>query len=176
LSQIKDSAAASTHNRVARACGAYLVEGAAVFRNILVPTDGSKLSQKAVRQAIALAEQTKAKLTVLHVYPRFSGSPYGTFGPAEDVLEEAHKRQARAEADVLFASVKKQADAAGVASDTVLAENNDVWRQIIGTAKKKKCDVICMASHGRRGLSGVLLGSETHKVLTHSDLPVLVLR
>jgi len=60
-----------------------------VFKNILVPTDGSKLSQKAVRQAIALAGEPKAKITVLHVYPRFSGSPYGTFGPAEDVLEEA---------------------------------------------------------------------------------------
>ena len=57
-----------------------------------------------------------------------------------------------------------------------LAENNDVWKTIISIAKKKKCDLICMASHGRRGLSGVLLGSETHKVLTHSDLPVLVLR
>jgi len=176
LSQIKNFAAAPAHNRDGRACGAYLGEEAAVFRNILVPTDGSKLSQKAVRQALALAEQSKAKLTVLHVYPRFSGSPYGTFGPAEDVLEEAHKRQARAEADALFASVKKQADAAGVASDTVLAENNDVWKTIISIAKKKKCDLICMASHGRRGLSGVLLGSETHKVLTHSDLPVLVLR
>ena len=58
----------------------------------------------------------------------------------------------------------------------MLAENNDVWKTIIATAKKKKCDLICMASHGRRGLSGVLLGSETHKVLTHTDLPVLVLR
>ena len=147
-----------------------------VFKHILVPTDGSKLSHKAVRQAIALASEAKGKITVLHVYPRFSGSPYGTFGPAEDVLEDAHKRQAQAEADALFASVKKQADAAGIASDTVLAENNDVWKTIIGTARKKKCDLICMASHGRRGLSGVLLGSETHKVLTHSDLPVLVLR
>jgi nucleotide-binding universal stress UspA family protein len=147
-----------------------------VFKNILVPTDGSKLSQKAVRQAIALASESQGKITALHVYPRFSGSPYGTFGPAEDVLEEAHKQQARAEADALFAPVKKQADAAGIASETVLAENNDVWKTIIATAKKKKCDLICMASHGRRGFSGVLLGSETHKVLTHSDLPVLVLR
>ena len=147
-----------------------------MFKNILVPTDGSKLSQKAVRQAIALALESKGKITALHVYPRFSGSPYGTFGPAEEVLEDAHKRQARAEADALFAPVKKQADAAGIASETVLAENNDVWKTIIATARKRKCDLICMASHGRRGLSGVLLGSETHKVLTHSDLPVLVLR
>ena len=147
-----------------------------MFRNILVPTDGSKLSQKAVKEAIELAKQTGAKVTALHVYPRFSGSPYGTFGPAEDVLEEAHKNQRRAEGDSIFAAVRKLTEPAGVAFESVLVESNDVWKQIIATAKKKKCDLICMASHGRRGFSGVLLGSETHKVLTHSELPVLVLR
>jgi nucleotide-binding universal stress UspA family protein len=147
-----------------------------MFKNILVPTDGSKLSQKAVKEATELAKVTNAKITALHVYPRFSGSPYGTFGPAEDVLEEAHKNQSRAEGDQLFAGVRKITDGAGVGLDTVLAESNDVWKQIIATAKKKKCDLICMASHGRRGVSGVLLGSETNKVLTHSDIPVLVLR
>jgi nucleotide-binding universal stress UspA family protein len=147
-----------------------------MFKNILVPTDGSKLSQKAVKEAIELAKFGNARMTALHVYPKFSGSPYGTFGPAEDVLEEAHKNQARAEADQLFGAIRKLADAAGIALDPVLVESNDVWKQVIATAKKKKCDLICMASHGRRGISGVLLGSETHKVLTHSDLPVLVLR
>jgi nucleotide-binding universal stress UspA family protein len=147
-----------------------------MFKHILVPTDGSKLSQKAVKEAIELAKETSAKVTALHVYPKFAGSPYGTFGPAEDVLEEAHKNQARAEGDALFAGIRKLTDAAGVTLDSVLVESNDVWKQVIATAKKKKCDLICMASHGRRGFSGVLLGSETHKVLTHSDLPVLVLR
>jgi nucleotide-binding universal stress UspA family protein len=147
-----------------------------MFKNILVPTDGSKLSSKAVKEAIELAKQTKAKVTALHVYPKFSGSPYGTFGPAEDILEEAHKNQARAEGDSMFAGIQKLTDAAGVQLESVLVESNDVWKQIIGTAKKKKCDLICMASHGSRGISGVLLGSETHKVLTHSELPVLVLR
>ena len=147
-----------------------------MFKNILVPTDGSKLSQKAVKEAIELAQQSGAKITALHVYPKFSGSPYGTFGPAEDVLEEAHKNQRRADGDSIFAAVRKLADNAGITFESVLAESNDVWKQIIATAKKKKCDLICMASHGRRGLSGVLLGSETHKVLTHSELPVLVLR
>ena len=147
-----------------------------MFKHILVPTDGSKLSQKAVKEAIELAKETSAKVTALHVYPKFAGSPYGTFGPAEDVLEEAHKNQARAEGDALFAGIRKLTDAAGVTLDAVLVESNDVWKQVIATAKKKKCDLICMASHGRRGFSGVLLGSETHKVLTHSDLPVLVLR
>ena len=147
-----------------------------MFNNILVPSDGSSLSQRAVKEAIALAKVTGAKLTVLHIYPKFSGSPYGTFGPAEDVLEEAHDRQARESSDKLFESIKKQADAAGVSFASVLVESNDVWKQIIAVAKKRKCDLICMASHGRRGVSGVLLGSETHKVLTHSDIPVLVLR
>jgi len=147
-----------------------------MFKNILVPTDGSKLSQKAVKEAIELAQQSGAKVTALHVYPKFSGSPYGTFGPAEDVLEEAHKNQRRADGDAIFAAVRKLADNAGITFESVLAESNDVWKQIIATAKKKKCDLICMASHGRRGLSGVLLGSETHKVLTHSELPVLVVR
>jgi nucleotide-binding universal stress UspA family protein len=147
-----------------------------MFKNILVPTDGSKLSQKAIREAILLAKDAHGKVTALHVYPKFSGSPYGTYGPAEDILETAHENQAVAEGDKLFAGVRKLADAAGVAMESVLAQNNDVWKQVIATAKKSKCDLICMASHGRRGLSGVLLGSETNKVLTHSELPVLVLR
>ncbi len=147
-----------------------------MFKNILVPTDGSKLSQKAVKEAIDLARDSKAKVTALHVFPKFSGSPYGTFGPSEDILEEAHLNQANAEGERLFAALRKSADAAGVPFDAVLVENNDVWKQVISTAKKKKCDLICMASHGRRGLAGVVLGSETNKVLTHSDIPVLVLR
>ena len=72
--------------------------------------------------------------------------------------------------------MKKSTDAAGVALETALVESKDVWNQIIAVAKKKKCDLICMASHGRRGLSAVVLGSETNKVLTHSAIPVLVLR
>jgi nucleotide-binding universal stress UspA family protein len=147
-----------------------------MFTNILVPTDGSKLSQKAIGQAIALASESKGKVTALHVFPKFAGSPYGTFGPAEDVLEEAHQRQAQAEGDRLFAAFHKSADKAGVPFDGLLIESHEVWTQVIATAKKKKCDLICMASHGRRGLSGVLLGSETNKVLTHSEIPVLVLR
>ena len=147
-----------------------------MFRNILVPTDGSKLSQKATQEAILLAKLSGAKLIALHVYPKFLGSPYGTFGPAEDILAEAHENQHQAEAEKLFTGIKKQASAAGVALDTALVQSNDVYTQIIATAKKKKCDLICMASHGRRGLAGFVLGSETHKVLTHSAIPVLVLR
>ena len=123
-----------------------------------------------------LAKFTRAKLIALHVYPKFLGSPYGTFGPSEDILAEAHVNQHEAEAGKLFAEIMKLASAAGVALDTALVQSNDVHTQIIAMAKKKKCDLICMASHGRRGLVGVVLGSETHKVLTHSGIPVLVVR
>ena len=147
-----------------------------MFATILVPTDGSKLSQKAVEQAILLAKVTGAKLIALHVYSKFPGSPYGTFGAAEDVLAEAHVRQHEAEAGKIFADIKNRADAAGVALDTALVGSDDVYKVIAAVARKKKCDLICMASHGRRGLAGVVLGSETHKVLTHSTIPVLVVR
>ena len=115
-----------------------------MFKNILVPTDGSKLSQKAVKEAIDLAQESKSKVTALHVFPKFSGSPYGTFGPSEDILEEAHRNQAQAEGARLFTALQKSADAAGVPFESVLVENNEVWKQIIATAKKKKCDLICM--------------------------------
>ena len=147
-----------------------------MFKKILVPTDGTKLSQKAVQTATRLAKETGAKVVAVHVYPKFSGSPYGNFGPSEDIIAEAHEKQHGAEAEKLFAGVKKLADIAGVELDTALVEGNDVHKEIIAVAKKKKCDLICMASHGRRGLSGVVLGSETQKVLTHSAIPVLVLR
>jgi len=147
-----------------------------MYKNILVPSDGSRLSKKAVQGAIALAKVTGAKVVALHVYPKFSGSPYGTFGPPEDVVAEAHSRQHKAESEQIFDEARKVAGTAGVALDTVVVESDDVYKQIIGTAKKKKCDLVFMASHGRRGLSGMVLGSETHKVLTHSTIPVLVLR
>lgn len=147
-----------------------------MFKTILVPTDGSKLSQAAVKHAIELAKVASARLVGLHVHHKFHGSPYGTFGPSEDVLEKAHKRYAKDQAEELLAKIKEKADAAGVAFDSVAVESDDVWKQIIATAKKKKCDLICMASHGRRGLSGLVPGSETVKVLTHSNVPVLVLR
>jgi nucleotide-binding universal stress UspA family protein len=147
-----------------------------MYRRILVPTDGSRLSQRAVEHAIALAKAIGASLVVLHAYPKFLGSPYGTFGPAAEVLAEAHARQERAQAEALFAGIRRSAQTAGIKLETVVVEASDVYRQIIAVARKQRCDLICMASHGRRGLSAIVLGSETTKVLTHGNLPVLVLR
>ena len=147
-----------------------------MFKRILVPTDGTELSQKAAKRALELAKMTHAKLVALHVLPRFSDSRAGMFGAAAKASDSTYDRQAKAEAQRWFAAIKQQADSAGVEFEAVLIESNEVWSAIILAANKKKCDLICMASHGRRGLSGILLGSETNKVLTHSRVAVLVLR
>ena len=147
-----------------------------MFKRILLPTDGSRLSQKALVKAIELARLSHATLVALHVRPRFSDSPYGIYRPHEESVETAYDRAVKAASDRLFAQITQRAEAAGVAVEPALVSSNDVWRAIIAAASRKKCDVICMASHGRRGLSALVLGSETIKVLTHSRVPVLVLR
>ncbi len=147
-----------------------------MFNSILVPTDGSKLSQKAIEKAILLASTTGASLVALHVYPKFGGGPYGTVGHAKDAMADVHMRHHEAQAAKMFDGVARLASAADVKLDCVLAEGDDVHQQILAVARKRRCDLICMASHGRRGLAGVVLGSETQKVLTHSALPVLVVR
>jgi nucleotide-binding universal stress UspA family protein len=147
-----------------------------IFQKILVPTDGSRLSEKAVDKAIAIAKASGGMIVAMHVYPRFGGSPYGTFGPSADILAEAHVRQQQFQAEKMFAAIEQQSRAANVLVDTILVESDDVHREIIAVAKRRKCDLICMASHGRRGVAGIVLGSETQKVLTHSAIPVLVLR
>lgn len=145
-----------------------------MFRNILVPTDGSEFSRHAIEQGIELAKLSGGKITALHVAKPFRGSPYGTFGPSEDVLEQGHARREHDTADHLFEDIVTMARNAGVVADTVLSTGRDVYREIVATAASNHCDLICMASHGRHGLSGVLLGSETQKVLTHVTTPVLV--
>jgi nucleotide-binding universal stress UspA family protein len=147
-----------------------------MFKCILVPTDGSLLSDKAVATTIDLAGVTGGAIVALHVFPTRFDSPYGVFEVSREVLAEAHRAQAAARGDRIFAAIGKKAAAAGVGFTGVLVENDDVWQAVLAVAKKRKCDAICMASHGRRGIAGVVLGSETHKVLTHSRLPVLVLR
>jgi len=147
-----------------------------MFTTILAPTDGSALSQKAVEQAVLLAKMTGAKLIALHVYSKFPGTPYGTYGPTKDFFAEAYTRQHETEAKEIFARIRTLASAAGVELDTALVESNEIYAQIIAVANRTRCDLICMASHGRRGLSGAVLGSETNKVLTHSKTPVLVFR
>jgi nucleotide-binding universal stress UspA family protein len=146
-----------------------------MYQRILICTDGSTLSDKAVKSGIALAAGLDAEIvafTVVDFYPQsyFEGAVALT---AKEV--DAIEKQWREKAQGVLDDVQKLAHARDVKTTTVLGQGN-VADSIIKAAKKHKCDLIVMASHGRKGMARVLLGSETLSVLTHTSLPVLVLR
>jgi nucleotide-binding universal stress UspA family protein len=145
-----------------------------MFKHLLVPTDGSVLSEAAVQMAVALARETGARVTGVHVVPEFHVLAYG----AEMLVdtEERFIRGARQHADDYLKAIAKVAAESGVECDTVATTRAHPYEGIIGTAKQQGCDLIVMASHGRGGVRALLLGSETQKVLTHSQIPVLVVR
>lgn len=145
-----------------------------MFKHLLLPTDGSPQSEDAIRQGIALAKETQARVTGIHVVPEFHVFTYRT-----DMLEDTraeYVRDSQAQAAKILQSVENAARDAGVPCDTVCAVSDEPYEAIIRTADEKGCDLIAMASHGRKGLKGLLVGSETQKVLTHSHQPVIVLR
>lgn len=147
-----------------------------MFNRILVATDGSELSNKAVASAITLASLHKAELVVLTVVPRYATSYFeGAVSFSPDEVGAIEKRWAD-DAQERLSAVAAQAQAAGVKAQTVVHNASVVAEAIIRIAQKHQCDLIVMASHGRKGIQRVLLGSETLDVLTHSNLPVLVLR
>ena len=145
-----------------------------MYKHILIPTDGSELSKKAVDHGIGLAKALNAKVTAVTV-----SEPFHVFavepGMLTDTPDEYEKRIAALAGKYLKAA-KDAATAAGVACDVVQVEHEHPYETIIDTARKRGCDAIVMASHGRRGVSAVVLGSETVKVLTHSNIPVVVVR
>lgn len=146
-------------------------------KHILVPTDGSKLSLKAIGHAAALAKATGARLTGLYVMAPFSPSMYGEAAVyVPEMTRKRYEELAQREADKALEALAKAAKAAGVKLKGITATHFRPWEGIVGAARAKKCDLIVMASHGRKGLAGLVLGSETTKVLTHSKVPVLVCR
>lgn len=148
-----------------------------MFKHILLPTDGSKLSGRAVQFGIAFAKSIKAKVTTVHVVPEFQMvMDEGFVSPMGADMKRRFENDAREHARKLLAKVEKAAATAGVKCEAVAVVSDLPFQKIIETAKEKKCDLIMMASHGRKGLSSLLLGSETAKVLTHSKIPVLVVR
>jgi nucleotide-binding universal stress UspA family protein len=147
-----------------------------MFKHILVTTDGTKLSAKAVKIAVGVAAGLGAKVTGLHVLPATTYDFVGDIVTTRLLTAaEARERESKASATV-FKDLEKLAVGAGVSFDGKCTTSDDVYGSIIATAKKNRCDCIVMASHGRRGLAGLIIGSETHKVLTHSSIPVLVCR
>ena len=138
-----------------------------MFKNILIPTDGSENSQRAVLH--------QGRITGIHVIPDYHLliAYEGAFDP---ITEERIEEEARSRAESYLAYVRKAAEEAGVPCDTVCETSDHPYDAILKTADNKNCDLILMTSHGRKGLAAVLLGSETRKVLTHTRVPVLVVR
>lgn len=145
-----------------------------MFKHLLVSTDGSALSEAAIQMAVTFAKESGAKVTGLHVIPEFHVLAYGTEMIADE--EERVIQSARQRADEYLAVFAKAAAQAGVECATVATSHAHPYEAIIHVATERKCDLIVMASHGRRGMRSLLLGSETQKVLTHSRIPVLVVR
>lgn len=147
-----------------------------MFKNVLIPTDGSKLSAKAIKSGVAFARSVNAQITGCHVVEPFRPYYFGDYIPPDMPTAEEFERHAREAGEKYLEQLETAARAAGLkyAGSVIIADTP--YAGIIDAAKKGKCDLIFMASHGRRGLSGILLGSETHKVLTHSKIPVLVYR
>jgi nucleotide-binding universal stress UspA family protein len=145
-----------------------------MFKHLLVPTDGSAMSMGAVRMAVGLAKEFDAKITGIHVIPEFHLLTYDTELLADTRTE--HARHARNHAERYLAFIEQAATDAAVLCETTWLVNDHPYEAIVNTAQERHCDLIVMASHGRRGMEGLLIGSETQKVLIHSRIPVLVYR
>src|SRR5262245_33069753 len=147
-----------------------------MFKHILLPTDGSPVSDKAVRRGIEFAKKIRERITALHVVPDFRFMAEEGITPLNPALKKRFRDEGHAHAKKILEAVAKRARARGVRCAIVSATSDLPYQEIVSTAKRQKCDLIMMASHGRRGLSSLLPGSETSKVLTHSRVPVLVVR
>ncbi len=147
-----------------------------MFKHILVPTDGSALSEGATRKAVDFARESGARITFFYARPDYPIAFYGEGALIDPTTPEKFAQMTDKQAKDILAAAAALAKAAGVASDGTAIVSDVPYQAIIDAATASGCDLIFMASHGRRGLSGLLLGSETQKVLTHSKIPVLVYR
>ena len=147
-----------------------------MYKNILVATDGTRLSGKAITHAIALAKALGAGLTAFYASPDYPLPVYAEGAIVEPMTRREYAAICKDEADRILGAVAAKAKSARVAFNAVHVVNSTPWRAILAAARKHRCDVVVMASHGRRGVSAMLLGSETQKVLTHSKIPVVVVR
>jgi nucleotide-binding universal stress UspA family protein len=147
-----------------------------MYKSILVPTDGSRLSAQAVKTAVKLARTLSARVTGIYVIPPYVAPRYVEGMSLGTVTSAGYREAVKREGGRALKAIESAARAAGVPCSSALLAAETPWEGVLKAAKAKRCDLVVMASHGRRGLSGLLLGSETHKVLTHSKIPVLVCR
>jgi len=148
-----------------------------MFTHILIPTDGSKLAAKGAKAGIKLAQALGARVTAVYVIQPYAPAMYGEaaiYVPA--VSPREYKKASEQAAKKALAALEIEARTAGVPCASVFVEDPQPWGGILRVARSKKCDAIAMASHGRGGLGGLILGSETQRVLARSKIPVLVTR
>ena len=151
-----------------------------MFKHILVPTDGSELSKNMVKRAVSFAKEAGAKITAFNAKPEYP-LPLLAYSAAEmdrsAVAKPEHfDENAEKEAQKILGEIEKLCQKSGVACAKLTKTSDHVYQAIIEAATQSGCDLIFMASHGRRGIGALLLGSETTKVLTHSKIPVLIYR
>jgi nucleotide-binding universal stress UspA family protein len=147
-----------------------------MFKHILVPTDGSPLSADTVKRAITYARETGAKVTFFFAKPDYPVAFYGEGALIDPTTPDKFAEMAEQQAREILAAHEAAAKAEGVNCAGLSSVSDIPYEAIIAAAEQVGADLIFMASHGRRGISGLLLGSETQKVLTHSKIPVLVYR
>ncbi len=147
-----------------------------MFKNILVPTDGSELSQDTARRAVSFAREAGARITAFYAKPEYPVSYFGEGALIDPTTPEKFAELADQQAQQVLDFVVALGREAGVDVDRLALTSDVPYQAIIDAANEAGCDLIFMASHGRRGFSALLLGSETNKVLTHSKIPVLVYR
>ena len=147
-----------------------------MFKHILVPTDGSQLSLETVKRAVSFAKEAGARITFFFAKPDYPVAFYGEGALIDPTTPEKFAEMADRQAQDILAAAAAISRDADVPCSTVASISDVPYEAIISAAASEGCDLIFMASHGRRGISGLLLGSETQKVLTHSIIPVLVYR
>ena len=146
-----------------------------VFKHVLIATDGSPLSNKAARAGIALAKALGARVTAYYAVDALQPLYLEGYAMAQAMMDDLDAR-ANAAGEKRVAAIGKIAKAAGVRFNALVRKANTAYEGIIDAAKRQRCDAIFMASHGRRGLSRLMMGSVTQNVLTHSKIPVVVYR
>jgi nucleotide-binding universal stress UspA family protein len=147
-----------------------------MFRNILVPTDGSPLSRRAIKKAIQLAKEQNGQVTGYYVGPTWKPRGNDESMPYRMVSPQQHADNVKRTADRILGAVKRASAKANVPCTCSYSTGDYPYLKIVEAANRNRCDLILMATHGRRGISKLLLGSETTKVLAHSTIPVMVCR
>lgn len=147
-----------------------------MFKHLLVPTDGSLFSNETVKRAISFAKEAGARITFFCAEHKFSPLYYGLGAISDDSAPQRFHEEVEGVAHEILAAAEQRAREAGVECSTLVLVSDVPYEAILEAADRCDCDLIFMASHGHRGLSALLLGSETARVLTHAKIPVLVYR